>query len=123
MNIIAIIIEFGSKFSFFIFFSLKGRRPRTTLFPYATLFRSASPTPAIATTRCNAWRRCPTPCSRSEEHTSELQSRRELVCRLLLEKKKVKMTTTAIIINFASKIYRFIATRLEVHEYTAILDL
>src|SRR5690349_22046333 len=61
------------------------RPPRSTLFPYTTLFRSP-----------NCWIRCrrpiaPRPASssqtRSEEHTSELQSRRDLVCRLLLEKK------------------------------------
>src|SRR6266496_5413102 len=69
-----------------IFFFLMIRRPpRSTLFPYTTLFRSSP--------RRRRRRRCvPSwdPCGRrrSEEHTSELQSRRELVCRLLLEKKK-----------------------------------
>src|SRR3712207_8491572 len=74
------------------------RPPRSTLFPYTTLFRSrrsasfvsaAAPGGASATSSCSA-------CScvaaatavRSEEHTSELQSRQYLVCRLLLEKKK-----------------------------------
>src|SRR5438105_12080304 len=63
------------------------RPPRSTLFPYTTLFRSA----------CRqAWRKgCRLACRssakrRSEEHTSELQSRVDLVCRLLLEKKKKK---------------------------------
>src|SRR5215471_16894922 len=62
------------------------RPPRSTLFPYTTLFRS--PLPAWTATSArprpprSPWRR------RSEEHTSELQSRRDLVCRLLLEKKK-----------------------------------
>src|SRR2546422_4401012 len=64
------------------------RPPRSTLFPYTTLFRSTSrrlfhPVPA-------AWR-SPignSSVTRSEEHTSELQSRLHLVCRLLLEKKK-----------------------------------
>src|SRR2546427_6857006 len=72
------------------------RPPRSTLFPYTTLFRSdslvtsgvfpadgccgfATRTPAIRT---------PHPANRSEEHTSELQSQSNLVCRLLLEKKK-----------------------------------
>src|SRR5471032_653969 len=62
------------------------RPPRSTLFPYTTLFRS----------RCPGWptkkpRHRPRPRSgqsRSEEHTSELQSHHDLVCRLLLEKKK-----------------------------------
>src|SRR5258707_11630253 len=66
------------------------RPPRSTLFPYTTLFRSARP--AAASTRDSTsdnsnstihGRRVP----RSEEHTSELQSRQYLVCRLLLEKK------------------------------------
>src|SRR5690606_41221420 len=84
------------------------RPPGPTLFPYTTLFRSAPPL------RPDAWQRasphrgqvqaCACPCPRmpefghqlrrrsvrSEEHTSELQSRENLVCRLLLEKKKVQ---------------------------------
>src|SRR3989442_3978802 len=94
------------------------RPPRSTLFPYPTLFRSVSETPAPTPTCRTVWP--PIPCStparmtttprsaggqrwakengapsslsvdhqRSEEHTSELQSRPHLVCRLLLEKKK-----------------------------------
>src|SRR2546422_5502346 len=75
------------------------RPPRSTLFPYTTLFRSprrcsSSTTPSrppISSSRCSSapisssTRR---PSTRSEEHTSELQSRLHLVCRLLLEKKK-----------------------------------
>src|SRR5438874_3911253 len=61
--------------------------PRSTLFPYTTLFRSllgrSAPTRGVAPT----WRRLHHRTNRSEEHTSELQSRRDLVCRLLLEKK------------------------------------
>src|SRR2546428_9174927 len=66
------------------------RPPRSTLFPYTTLFRSScrpSPcprAPPAGTCARSAWR--------SEEHTSELQSRSDLVCRLLLEKKKYKNT-------------------------------
>src|SRR5258708_9607003 len=70
------------------------RPPRSTLFPYTTLFRSPSlpgrPTPLAVTQCCgNCFRRRPK-CAevRSEEHTSELQSPDHLVCRLLLEKKK-----------------------------------
>src|SRR5260370_11226816 len=65
------------------------RPPRSTLFPYTTLFRSPSP---IGKTW--PWRRCrcTSACKRSEEHTSELQSHLNLVCRLLLEKKKKKKT-------------------------------
>src|ERR1019366_10717935 len=65
------------------FFLMIRRPPRSTLFPYTTLFRSGSCRPA-------RWTACPTSfgCPRSEEHTSELQSLTNLVCRLLLEKKK-----------------------------------
>src|SRR2546426_8806976 len=78
------------------------RPPRSTLFPYTTLFRS-SPSPnrfgatagpsahaALATNRL----RSDTAQTRSEEHTSELQSPCNLVCRLLLEKKKKHAATT-----------------------------
>src|SRR5256885_3617354 len=62
------------------------RPPRSTLFPYTTLFRSGC--------RVRGGRCCPSPSpritSRSEEHTSELQSPCNLVCRLLLEKKKIR---------------------------------
>src|SRR5207253_4593341 len=63
------------------------RPPISTLFPYTTLFRSAW-VPELSS--CHAGRsggRWPDRCDRSEEHTSELQSRGHLVCRLLLEKK------------------------------------
>src|SRR5260221_6601829 len=74
------------------------RPPRSTLFPYTTLFRSPStatrprarPGPAAASSPAGSKARTalPTPYERSEEHTSELQSHSDLVCRLLLEKKK-----------------------------------
>src|SRR5207247_8275487 len=66
--------------------------PRSTLFPYTTLFRSSRAPPRRACDRARA----ASPASRnrrSEEHTSELQSRVDLVCRLLLEKKKKKKDT------------------------------
>src|SRR5436189_2329666 len=66
------------------------RPPRSTLFPYTTLFRSPWP-PRARHVRC-ARRWCDPP--RSEEHTSELQSPMYLVCRLLLEKKKKKTAKT-----------------------------
>src|SRR3712207_7818492 len=91
------------------------RPPRSTLFPYTTLFRSASfiatpfdpstrsrpvekasiglSRPAISRSRSPEARRSTV---RSEEHTSELQSRQYLVCRLLLEKKKKQQTTLPI---------------------------
>src|SRR6267378_6843326 len=73
---------------FFFFFLMIRRPPRSTLFPYTTLFRS-SPRPPRPS-RCGGRRPSRVRSRRSEEHTSELQSRRDLVCRLLLEKKKKK---------------------------------
>src|SRR2546429_5917610 len=61
------------------------RPPRSTLFPYTTLFRSWQNQQDGAVNQCLSLCRSAT---RSEEHTSELQSRLHLVCRLLLEKKK-----------------------------------
>src|SRR3982750_4951176 len=81
---------------FFFFFLMIRRPPRSTLFPYTTLFRSrrassavASPAPRTPTTPSARCWTASTP--RSEEHTSELQSRSDLVCRLLLEKKHVTL--------------------------------
>src|SRR6266480_5384448 len=80
---------------FFFFFLMIRRPPRSTLFPYTTLFRSDRLS-ARQRARASAEdrrerleRRHPEP-GRSEEHTSELQSHVNLVCRLLLEKKKKK---------------------------------
>src|SRR5438105_13379031 len=82
-----------SFFHLFSFFFLMIRRPpRSTLFPYTTLFRS-SPLLTVAIFNLNpgdASRTAALNANRSEEHTSELQSRVDLVCRLLLEKKKKK---------------------------------
>src|SRR5688572_32014752 len=78
------------------------RPPRSTLFPYTTLFRSALPLPAVPRRRAVHGHQGPVRedrrhdprlprdrrRQRSEEHTSELQSQSNLVCRLLLEKKK-----------------------------------
>src|SRR5690349_24228013 len=89
-----------------VFFLLIRRPPRSTLFPYTTLFRSAlvdvaqrqprallgqpqRDGPAETARRARHHRHLVLN-ARSEEHTSELQSRRDLVCRLLLEKKKKK---------------------------------
>src|SRR5947199_7694407 len=75
------------------FFLMIRRPPRSTLFPYTTLFRSVSwpesRSPPSWETPCTCGKPPPI-SSRSEEHTSELQSLRHLVCRLLLEKKKKK---------------------------------
>src|SRR5476649_3030102 len=69
----------------FFFFLMIRRPPRSTLFPYTTLFRSQvhPADPRAHRSHHRRWRR-----ERSEEHTSELQSHSDLVCRLLLEKKK-----------------------------------
>src|SRR2546422_6623070 len=95
-------------FYFLFFFLMIRRPPRSTLFPYTTLFRSPSRSSALpGSPSCHARRPCrrrpprpfprccprhphrpfAAPSCRSEEHTSELQSRLHLVCRLLLEKK------------------------------------
>src|SRR5688572_32079587 len=79
-----------------IFFLTLRRPPRSTLFPYTTLFRSvlSRQHAPLAQSHSRRWRayhcsapKCYTPTRRSEEHTSELQSQSNLVCRLLLEKK------------------------------------
>src|SRR3712207_7046764 len=89
------------------------RPPRSTLFPYPTLFRSRSASRTITSDRsssvrhwpastctCALWSSCAAisatiaATSRSEEHTSELQSRQYLVCRLLLEKKEYRLPRT-----------------------------
>src|SRR2546421_9501446 len=93
------------------------RPPRSTLFPYTTLFRSASASAASSWVHAFSTRspwRCSQgsvlasalvpgtgSASRSEEHTSELQSRSDLVCRLLLEKKKTKLRKGLIVLTHA----------------------
>src|SRR3712207_8371722 len=97
--------EYGQSCDFF--FLMIRRPPRSTLFPYTTLFRSPSLLFEPLVRRswgfaqgspCSRWalgQQHPT-ClyERSEEHTSELQSRQYLVCRLLLEKKKKRSPTS-----------------------------
>src|SRR5258707_1770736 len=88
------------------------RPPRSTLFPYTTLFRSqqnaipwhprsmSAPPPDCATSQNHSeWGpECFSPCfTRSEEHTSELQSRQYLVCRLLLEKKEKQCRPVSVV--------------------------
>src|SRR3954449_10689082 len=72
--------------SVLFFFLMIRRPPRSTLFPYTTLFRSSPRATIMPPCRTSTSARATT--SRSEEHTSELQSHSHLVCRLLLEKKK-----------------------------------
>src|SRR5205085_10656291 len=99
-----ILMNYTVYLSCLLFFLMIRRPPRSTLFPYTTLFRSfksdyfpmekmASPE-MIAAIQGNAKPPEKTVAgTRSEEHTSELQSQSNLVCRLLLEKKKKKNTT------------------------------
>src|SRR3712207_7485492 len=89
------------------------RPPRSTLFPYTTLFRSRWPSSTASPTAserrsarapsspppAGTWRPACRLRARSEEHTSELQSRQYLVCRLLLEKKKKNNLTITIVIS------------------------
>src|SRR5258708_24439403 len=79
-------------FDSILFFLMIRRPPRSTLFPYTTLFRSLLLLFMEAAAVCfrAGWLRG-TPRARSEEHTSELQSPDHLVCRLLLEKKKPRV--------------------------------
>src|SRR5437870_6186650 len=103
LSVISFFFDLSLSFPFF-FFMLR-RPPRSTLFPYTTLFRSVPSDGPLPPDRLRAdkvvdavfhpyevgGRGDP---SRSEEHTSELQSRGHLVCRLLLEKKKKKKKKT-----------------------------
>src|SRR3712207_7000841 len=89
------------------------RPPRSTLFPYTTLFRSPrsrtasrplsrrprSPAAGVLSIPSGPGAGQPRAADRSEEHTSELQSRQYLVCRLLLEKKKKEMNSRQVTIN------------------------
>src|SRR2546430_10238952 len=86
----------SSKTDIFFFFLMIRRPPRSTLFPYTTLFRSVATgnfhTSVFGVRSSSTSRDSDT--SRSEEHTSELQSQSNLVCRLLLEKKNHNATCT-----------------------------
>src|SRR3712207_9359743 len=103
-----VVAQLLSHAMYVLFFLMIRRPPRSTLFPYTTLFRSTlTSTPTRTSTATSTPPNTPTHTStpiatptstatntlsptRSEEHTSELQSRQYLVCRLLLEKKKTK---------------------------------
>src|SRR6266566_8804469 len=82
---------FIMRYSLFFFFLMIRRPPRSTLFPYTTLFRSAELRVPVQVGRGH---RGGPGALRSEEHTSELQSPCNLVCRLLLEKKKKQSKLT-----------------------------
>src|SRR2546427_4991963 len=96
----------------FFFFLMIRRPPRSTLFPYTTLFRSgwalAGASSALASKPCRPNRPALTArMARSEEHTSELQSQSNLVCRLLLEKKKNNVLTIAMLQSDADSVMAF----------------
>src|SRR5450432_2778086 len=80
----------------YFFFLMIRRPPRSTLFPYTTLFRSLRPLQQVRRRAALDQQACDL-AQRSEEHTSELQSRSDLVCRLLLEKKKKKITQLLVV--------------------------
>src|SRR5258707_12674639 len=99
MLLLAVLLLSLPAFYFFFFFLMIRRPPRSTLFPYTTLFRSSvsresedwkrfRSTRESWLQRIETFRTWSADERRSEEHTSELQSRQYLVCRLLLEKKK-----------------------------------
>src|ERR1019366_10738720 len=89
---------------FFLFFLMIRRPPRSTLFPYTTLFRSRLTSSTVRRRSASACRAIPWSCLRSEEHTSELQSLTNLVCRPLLEK---NITANLLVryILFENKVY------------------
>src|SRR2546430_11223311 len=95
---------------FFFFFLMIRRPPRSTLFPYTTLFRSLRAVARPADDRVGAAGAEPAGGpphargTRSEEHTSELQSQSNLVCRLLLEKKKKRKQE--IVSNANNRVYQ-----------------
>src|SRR2546429_6303687 len=102
----------------FFFFLMIRRPPRSTLFPYTTLFRSVTAStsdggitrPREAETL--SLRSSSAAQARSEEHTSELQSRLHLVCRLLLEKKKKQLACFARAPDLCSQCVPFMCRRL-----------
>src|SRR2546422_5540865 len=94
--VFVLVLSLRQCFVFFFFFLMIRRPPRSTLFPYTTLFRSDQSAIRrqhggfLPVVRRHAHGEVGCEQVRSEEHTSELQSRLHLVCRLLLEKKKKK---------------------------------
>src|SRR2546421_3802036 len=122
MHTSSILISYILSLFFFFFFLMIRRPPRSTLFPYTTLFRSVlgnssrrkilAPTELLAMSfagHLSAMVLSAAPMrglERSEEHTSELQSRSDLVCRLLLEKKKKKS------IEYVARVYNDVSVTL-----------
>src|SRR5438874_10713172 len=95
------------------------RPPRSTLFPYTTLFRSSPPQYLAVQIPDVVGDVVALVTAESEEHTSELQSRRDLVCRLLLEKKKKKNRESYERTNYYTLIHKLI----QVHASCPFTDL
>src|SRR5689334_23702031 len=100
-----------SRCNFFFFFLMIRRPPRSTLFPYTTLFRSSQDRSGqLCAPLITGFVMAPacTPhllsACRSEEHTSELQSQFHLVCRLLLEKKKKNTSQSLLLMIYPSDV-------------------
>src|SRR5260370_10902574 len=92
------LVSLGIYYPNHFFFLMIRRPPRSTLFPYTTLFRSRASDPPVAYRERAARHRRRLHRTRSEEHTSELQSHLNLVCRLLLEKKKNKIINQYVLV-------------------------
>src|SRR2546430_13610006 len=92
------------------------RPPRSTLFPYTTLFRSDLGLQGAAGLQEDEKAAATAGRERSEEHTSELQSQSNLVCRLLLEKKNRTVKRTDSLIS-TSAVEHFLASRYHVQRY------
>src|SRR5439155_16534030 len=111
---LALTLSFFLSYTALFFFLMIRRPPRSTLFPYTTLFRSLMDyrslqtlkslivSPLRLTSSLKTAAGCGQTYLRSEEHTSELHSRGHLVCRLLLEKKKTKYTTIGFMLKYFS---------------------
>src|SRR5437870_9369223 len=78
------------------------RPPSSTLFPYTTLFRSPMKAACVRPSPFGGRANYPRAAPRSEEHTSELQSRGHLVCRLLLEKKKKAKSLLTFVLSYSA---------------------
>src|SRR2546430_10256331 len=104
----------------FFFFLMIRRPPRSTLFPYTTLFRSALSAALsghTAPASIHVFSSAISSPVRSEEHTSELQSQSNLVCRLLLEKKKKNFITRLLRVPIVTRaIIVFCGVRIVFHE-------
>src|SRR5256885_9776741 len=107
---IVVNVPLNAILGFLFFFLMIRRPPRSTLFPYTTLFRSPAAVTPPSPSGTPTIERLARLAARSEEHTSELQSPCNLVCRLLLEKKKIsrhhstlycrsRITSTLAVIN------------------------